>query len=103
MDKIMTKLQKDHLMILLESMDNKMQTIVQAVCALNDKIDGFEARLSARIDHVVHIGWVEKYSGDIIPIFNLYCVPRLLSPDYLHRETQHFNAGMELIGIVSPE
>ena len=51
----MTKLQKDHLMILLESMDNKMQTIVQAVCSLNDKIDGFEARLNSRMDHLESI------------------------------------------------
>jgi hypothetical protein len=48
----MTKLQKDHLMILLESMDSKMQITVEAVGSLNDKIDGVESRLNARIDHV---------------------------------------------------
>ncbi|MBV5338450.1 MAG: hypothetical protein J0665_02660 [Deltaproteobacteria bacterium] len=48
----MTNLQKDHLMILLESMDSKMQVTVEAVCSLNDKIDGVESRLNARIDHV---------------------------------------------------
>jgi hypothetical protein len=48
----MTKLQKDHLMILLESMDSKMQVTVEAVGSLNDKIDGVESRLNARIDHV---------------------------------------------------
>ena len=48
----MTKLQKDHLMILLESIDSKMQITVEAVGSLNDKIDGVESRLNARIDHV---------------------------------------------------
>ena len=48
----MTKLQKDHLMILLESMDSKMQITVEVVGSLNDKIDGVERRLNARIDHV---------------------------------------------------
>jgi hypothetical protein len=51
----MTKLQKDHLMILLESMDSKMQITVETVCSLNDKIDGVEARLNARIDNVESI------------------------------------------------
>ena len=46
----MTKLQKDHLMILLESMDSKMQVTLEAVGSLNEKIDGVEARLNARID-----------------------------------------------------
>jgi hypothetical protein len=49
---VMTKLQKDHLMILLESMDSKMRITVEAVGSLNDKIDGVESRLNARIDHV---------------------------------------------------
>ena len=48
----MTNLQKDHLMILLESIDSKMQVTVETVCSLNDKIDGVESRLNARIDHV---------------------------------------------------
>ena len=48
----MTKLQKDHLMILLESMDSKMQITVEAVGSLNDKIDGVERRLNARIDNI---------------------------------------------------
>jgi len=51
----MTKLQKDQLLILLESMDSKMQLTVETVCSLNDKIDGVEERLSARIDHVESI------------------------------------------------
>jgi len=51
----MTKLQKDHLMILLESMDSKMQITVEAVGSLNDKIDGVEERLNARIDHMDNI------------------------------------------------
>ena len=48
----MTKLQKDHLMILLESMDSKMQITVEAVGSLNDKIDGVERRLNTRIDNI---------------------------------------------------
>ena len=52
MEYAVTKLQKDHLMILLESMNNKMQITVEAVGSLNDKIDGVERRLNARIDHV---------------------------------------------------
>src|SRR5665647_2186402 len=48
----MTKLQKDDLMILLESMDSKMQVVVEAVCSLNDKVDGVETRINARIDNV---------------------------------------------------
>ena len=51
----MTKLQKDHLMILLESMDSKMQVTVETVCSMGDKIDGVEARLNARIDHIESI------------------------------------------------
>lgn len=51
----MTKLQKDHLMILLESMDSKMQITVEAVGSLNGKIDGVENRLNARIDHIESI------------------------------------------------
>ena len=48
----MTKLQKDHLMILLESMDSKMQITVETVCSMNDKIDGVEDRINTRIDHM---------------------------------------------------
>ena len=48
----MTRLQKDHLMILLESMDSKMQITVEAVGSLNDKIDGVESRLTTRIDNI---------------------------------------------------
>ncbi len=48
----MTKLQKDHLMILLESIDSKMQITVETVCSLNDKIDGVEERLNTKIDHM---------------------------------------------------
>ena len=48
----MTKLQKDELMILLESIDSKMQITVETVCSLNDKIDGVESRLNAKIDHM---------------------------------------------------
>jgi hypothetical protein len=51
----MAKLQKDPLMILLESMDNKMQITVEAVCSLSDKIDDVEARLNDRIDNVERI------------------------------------------------
>jgi hypothetical protein len=51
----MTKLQKDHLMILLESMDSKMQITVETVCSLNDKIEGVETRLNARIDNIESI------------------------------------------------
>ena len=48
----MTKLQKDHLMILLESMDSKMQFTVETVCSMNDKVDGVESRLNAKIEHL---------------------------------------------------
>ena len=48
----MTKLQKDHMMILLESIDSKMQITVETVCSMNDKIDGVEDRLNNRIDHM---------------------------------------------------
>jgi len=48
----MTKLQKDHLMILLESMDSKMQITLETVCSMNDKIDGVENRLNAKIDQM---------------------------------------------------
>ena len=51
----MTKLQKDHLMILLESIDSKMQITVETVCSLNNKIEGVEERLNARIDHIDNI------------------------------------------------
>jgi hypothetical protein len=50
MEDTMSPLQKDHLMILLESMDSKMQITVEAVGSLNDKIDSGDARLNARID-----------------------------------------------------
>ena len=49
----MTK-QKDHLMILLESMDSKMQITVETVYSLNDKIEGVEERINDRIDHWGH-------------------------------------------------
>jgi len=45
----MTKLQKDQLMILLESMDSKMQLTVETVCSLNDKIDGVRDELKEDI------------------------------------------------------
>ena len=48
----MTELQKDQMMILLESIESKVQISIEAVGSLNDKIDGVEARLSARIDEV---------------------------------------------------
>ena len=51
----MTKMQKDHLMILLKSIDSKMQITVETVCSLNDKIEGVEGRLNARIDHMDNI------------------------------------------------
>lgn len=51
----MTKMQKDHLMILLESIDSKMQITVETVCSLNDKIEGVEERLNAKIDHMDNI------------------------------------------------
>jgi outer membrane murein-binding lipoprotein Lpp len=51
----MTKLQKDHLMILLESMDSKMQITLETVCSMNDKIEGVETRLNARIDNLESI------------------------------------------------
>jgi hypothetical protein len=52
---VMTKLQKDDLMILLESIDSKMQLTVETVCSMGDKIDGVETRLNARIDHIESI------------------------------------------------
>jgi tetrahydromethanopterin S-methyltransferase subunit G len=52
MEETMTKLQKDDLMILLESMDSKMQITAETVCSMSDKIDGVEERINARIDHV---------------------------------------------------
>jgi tetrahydromethanopterin S-methyltransferase subunit G len=36
---VMTKLQKDHLMILLESIESKVQFTVEAVSTLNNQID----------------------------------------------------------------
>ena len=51
----MTKLQKDELMILLESIDSKMQITVETVCSLNDKIEGVEERINDRIDHMDNI------------------------------------------------
>jgi len=51
----MINVQNDPLMILLESIDSKMQITVETVCSLNDKIDGVEERLNVRIDHVDNI------------------------------------------------
>ena len=62
----MTKLQKDHLMILLESIDSKVQITMESVSALDNKIDAVRVELkddiaildckimglSARVDEV---------------------------------------------------
>ena len=45
----MTKLQKDHLMILLESMDSKMQITLEAVTAVDHKIDSVRDELKEEI------------------------------------------------------
>lgn len=45
----MTKLQKDHLMILLESMDSKMQITLEAVTGLDHKIDSVRDELKEDI------------------------------------------------------
>jgi transcription elongation factor Elf1 len=41
----MTKLQKDHLMILLESIDSKVQITMESVSALDNKIDAVRVEL----------------------------------------------------------
>ena len=50
---LIDKLQKDHLMILLESIESKMQITVEAVSSLNDKIDGAEDRLNTKMDNII--------------------------------------------------
>ena len=45
----MTKLQKDHLMILLESIDSKMQITLEAVTAVDHKIDSVRDELKEEI------------------------------------------------------
>ncbi len=45
----MTKLQKDHLMILLESIDSKVQVTMESVSALDNKIDAVRDELKEDI------------------------------------------------------
>ncbi|MBC7961770.1 MAG: hypothetical protein H7Y05_02360 [Steroidobacteraceae bacterium] len=45
-------MQKDHLVILLESIDSKVQLTMEAVSALDNKIDRVEKRLTDKIDIV---------------------------------------------------
>jgi hypothetical protein len=45
----MSKLQRDHLMILLESMDSKMQITLEAVTGLDHKIDSVRDELKEDI------------------------------------------------------
>ena len=45
----MTKLQKDHLMILLESMDSKLQLTLEAVSSVDHKIDSVREELKEDI------------------------------------------------------
>ena len=45
----MTKLQKDHLMILLESIDSKVQITLEAVTAVDHKIDSVRDELKEEI------------------------------------------------------
>lgn len=45
----MTNIQKDHLMILLESIDSKMQITLESVTGLNHKIDSFRDELKEDI------------------------------------------------------
>ncbi len=45
-------MQKDHLLILLESIENKVQLTMEAVSALDNKIDKVEERLTEKIDIV---------------------------------------------------
>ena len=45
----MTKLQKDHLMILLESIDSKVQVTMESVSRLDNKIDAVKDELKEDI------------------------------------------------------
>lgn len=45
-------MQKDHLTILLESIDSKVQLTMEAVSALDEKIDSVEERLTEKIEIV---------------------------------------------------
>lgn len=45
-------MQKDHLVILLESIDSKVQLTMEAVSALDKKIDQVEGRLTEKIEIV---------------------------------------------------
>ena len=45
----MTKLQKDHLMILLESIDSKVQVTMESVSGLDSKIDALKVELKEDI------------------------------------------------------
>jgi hypothetical protein len=45
-------MQKDHLTILLESIDSKVQLTMEAVSALDKKIDDVEVRLTEKIEIV---------------------------------------------------
>ncbi|HBA71641.1 MAG: hypothetical protein A2X82_13820 [Geobacteraceae bacterium GWC2_55_20] len=45
-------MQKDHLLILLESIESKVQLTMEAVSALDNKIDRVEERLTEKIDIV---------------------------------------------------
>ncbi|MBI5484866.1 MAG: hypothetical protein HY888_10445 [Deltaproteobacteria bacterium] len=45
-------MQKDHLTILLESIDSKVQLTMEAVSALDKKIDDVEERLTEKIEIV---------------------------------------------------
>jgi chromosome segregation ATPase len=46
---VMTKLQKDHLMILLESIDSKVQVTMESVSRLDNKIDAVRDELKEDI------------------------------------------------------
>jgi chromosome segregation ATPase len=46
---VMTKLQKDHLMILLESIDSKVQVTLESVSRLDNKIDSVRDELKEDI------------------------------------------------------
>ena len=45
-------IQKDHLLILLESIDSKVQITLEAVLALDKKIDGVEKRLTEKLNQL---------------------------------------------------
>jgi hypothetical protein len=57
----MTKLQKDHLMILLESIDSKVQVTMESVSRLDNKIDAVKDELKEDIAIIdCKIMWLSK-------------------------------------------